>query len=75
MYSSLVPNTPHLPLLTTHLKMILENVNNNVGELVGRDRGGDDGVTAGWRMCGCGADVSVVVLVVVAAAMECGRKK
>ncbi|GKC29545.1 hypothetical protein Tco_1036839 [Tanacetum coccineum] len=35
MYSSLVPITPHLPLLTTHLKMILENVNNNVGELVG----------------------------------------
>ncbi|GJZ15414.1 hypothetical protein Tco_0551091 [Tanacetum coccineum] len=31
----LVPNTPQLPLLTTHLKMILENVNNDVGELVG----------------------------------------
>ncbi|GKE63578.1 hypothetical protein Tco_1513945, partial [Tanacetum coccineum] len=34
MYSSLVSNTPQLPLLTTHLKMILENVNNDVGELV-----------------------------------------
>ncbi|GKB77818.1 reverse transcriptase domain-containing protein [Tanacetum coccineum] len=33
----LVPNNPYLPLLTIHLKLILENANNNVGELVGFD--------------------------------------